>query len=296
MRVTSRRILGAGLVVALLVWALPYMLRYFSTAPRAVFDPAGPLLAPLLKPRVAGTPGGLAARAHIAETLGRAGWEVEHHEFTAKTPVGEVPMANVLARRAGRADEGARKLTLAAHYDSKPKPDGFVGATDSAFPCALLLHLAQISRAQHYDFDLVFFDGEEAFVNWSDDDSIYGARALAAHQARENSLPETLVLLDLLGNEARFPIPSWFQETADLHAELAALAPQLVGGRNLHHLAGMMQDDHIPFLQRGVPVLHLIPSNFPDVWHTLGDNVDVLDPATMHAWGELFEKWLYKDT
>ena len=40
----------------------------------------------------------------------------------------------------------ARHLTLACHYDSKLFPSGsapFIGATDSAVPCALLLELAQ---------------------------------------------------------------------------------------------------------------------------------------------------------
>lgn len=72
-----------------------------------------------------------------------AGWHVELDPFTASTPLGPLDFANVVATLDPRA---ARHLTLACHYDSKLFPSGsapFVGATDSAVPCALLLELAQ---------------------------------------------------------------------------------------------------------------------------------------------------------
>lgn len=68
---------------------------------------------------------------------------MELDPFTASTPLGPLDFANVVAT----LDPGAaRHLTLACHYDSKLFPSGsapFVGATDSAVPCALLLELAQ---------------------------------------------------------------------------------------------------------------------------------------------------------
>jgi hypothetical protein len=36
---------------------------------------------------------------------------------------------------------------------------------------------------------------------------------------------------------------------------------------------GYVGDDHLPFLQRGVSVLHLIPEPFPHVWHNIGVRV-----------------------
>jgi glutaminyl-peptide cyclotransferase len=86
-------------------------------------------------------------------------------------------------------------LTLVAHYDSLYRPEGFVGAIDSAAPCAMLLHVAKVvdKHVQRmYDemsalgeggtvemdmgVQIVFLDGEEAFVRWSDTDSLYGSR------------------------------------------------------------------------------------------------------------------------
>jgi glutaminyl-peptide cyclotransferase len=49
----------------------------------------------------------------------------------------------------------------------------------------------------------------------------------------------------------------------------------------------MMQDDHVPFMQRGVEILHLIPSPFPRVWHTLDDDGEHLDMPTVEDWTKL---------
>lgn len=281
------------LTVALAVPHVRYWYtRWFSTV--RPFDLKRGILAPLLIPRVPNTLGHIIAEQHIVHTLEHANWKVEEHEFEADTPIGKVPMKNIMASF-GSGAESSAKYTLAAHYDSKPLPEGFIGAIDSAFPCALLMRLAELAnkRTPTVPFDLIFFDGEEAYKEWSDEDSTYGSRALAKKLKQENSLPQTLVLLDLLGCENP-PIPSWFKNTQKLHKQLHAINPKLVGGRPVHEYGGYMQDDHIPFLKLGVPVLHLIPTRFPDVWHTLDDNAECLDEETMYAWLELFEKWLFE--
>ncbi|NXI47494.1 QPCTL protein, partial [Galbula dea] len=56
------------------------------------------------------------------------------------------------------------------------------------------------------------------------------------------------------------------------------------GDQPFFHLSpapGPVEDDHLPFLQRGVPILHLIPTPFPRVWHTLEDTEDNLHPPTV---------------
>ena len=86
------------------------------------------------------------------------------------------------------------RLALVAHYDSKLTPAGFIGATDSAAPCAMIMHAARSLdealtkkwEAMQADgssaleevvgVQILFLDGEEAFVSWTDSDSLYGAR------------------------------------------------------------------------------------------------------------------------
>ncbi|NWZ28353.1 QPCTL protein, partial [Asarcornis scutulata] len=92
-----------------------------------------------------------------------------------------------------------------------------------------------------------------------------------------------LVLLDLLGTQHP-AIHSHFPRTHHWFLRLVAIEKRL---RNLGLLhaspkdqpffrlsppPGPVEDDHVPFLQRGVPVLHLIPMPFPWVWHTTEDN------------------------
>lgn len=51
-----------------------------------------------------------------------------------------------------------------------------------------------------------------------------------------------------------------------------------------------MEDDHIPFMARGVEVLHIIPNPFPDVWHNMRgipDDGEHLDAATMEDWAKM---------
>lgn len=49
----------------------------------------------------------------------------------------------------------------------------------------------------------------------------------------------------------------------------------------------MVQDDHVPFLARGVEVLHIIPTPFPRVWHTMEDDGEHLDMQTVKDWAYL---------
>lgn len=164
---------------------------------------AGALLAPILVPRVPGTPGSLAVQQHFLDFFAQylPDWRVERHNSTSRTPATgdkDVPFANlVFTRDPPWAQEGdVERLALVAHYDSLYRPEGFIGAIDSAAPCAMLLHTARSIDAAltkkwqameasgdagsglevDRGVQILLLDGEEAFVSWSDTDSLYGAR------------------------------------------------------------------------------------------------------------------------
>ena len=161
----------------------------------------GALLSPILIPRVPGTPGSAKAQEHFASFFKSQLplWTAEWHNSTSTTPATGstlVPFSNLIFRRdppwAKTGDVG--RLTLVAHYDSLYRPEGFIGATDSAASCALLMHVARsvdaaLSRkwergsegdgledVEEKGVQIVFLDGEEAWVSWTETDSIYGAR------------------------------------------------------------------------------------------------------------------------
>ena len=312
----------------------------------------GALLAPILQPRVPGSTGSTAVQKHFVDFFRNKlpKWNVEFQNSSQTTPTSngkELPFVNVITSRdppnTRPGDVG--RLTLVAHYDSLSTIEGFIGAIDSAAPCAMLMHAARsiddaltskwdaMTAEDDLDGDItsrgiqiLFLDGEEAFRKWSDADSVYGARALAeewenkphaAMSSHRNPLEsiELFVLLDLLGASGS-QIPSYFltthwayQSLAHVEARLRGLKqfksspnhpskkpsrqqketlflPQADKKASQFYPSGM-GDDHVPFLQRGVEVLHLIPGNFPDVWHTMSDDGEHLDLDVVEDWAKL---------
>lgn len=261
----------------------------------------------ILIPRVVGTGNHSIVRQYIVQSLRDLDWHVELNSFHDNAPIlGSLHFHNIIATLNPQAE---RYLVLACHYDSKYMPDvEFLGATDSAVPCAMLLNLAKVLQEQlkplqtaKLSLMLLFFDGEEAFKEWGPKDSIYGARHLAQHWQKEDKLNriDMLVLLDLLGA----PDPTfysffsktelWYMRLVDLETRLSekSLLERYISSGvvkrdptryfQLQALrSGQVEDDHIPFLERNVPILHLIPMPFPSVWHTPDDNESVIDYAT----------------
>lgn len=269
-------------------------------------------LEPILKIRTPGSEGSQGVREHFKRFFDKiGGWQVEFDSFLQDTPTQKaVNFTNVIVTRDPPGVE--KRLTLVAHYDSKIEPQGFLGAIDSAFPCALMIYVAQqlkdalaskFQTESKLGLQLVFLDGEEAFEEWSATDSIYGARNLAARWESESKLGliDMFVLLDLLG--AKNPSISSFYENTDwAHKKLKELEKNLRKLKLTKYkrsqdswfprpgrffLGGQLGDDHEPFLQRGVPVLHVIPLPFPETWHELTDDGEHLDENAIHDWGML---------
>ncbi|XP_018568162.1 glutaminyl-peptide cyclotransferase [Anoplophora glabripennis] len=266
----------------------------------------------ILIPRVVGTPNHDKVFNYIKSELQKLKWHVEVDEFDDVAPkqFGTLRFRNIIATLNPNAE---RYLVLACHYDSKYFKDTvFVGATDSAVPCAMMLNLAKVMQKDlnsirdksNVNLKLVFFDGEEAFVNWGPTDSIYGARHLAEvyHNNRLLSITtgetisdldrmDMLVLLDLIGHKnSRFysnfkNTQDWYLRLADIEDRLQHL--KLLKKSNNHRYflrrayGGYIEDDHIPFLRRNVPILHLISNPFPEEWHKPGDNRDIVDRDTV---------------
>src|SRR5262249_19673649 len=130
------------------------------------------------------------AREYITSQLGTVGVEVQRDAFTATTPVGRIPMVNIVGVLSGTS---SNVVIVAGHYDTaRLKGMSFVGANDGGSSAAELLELARVlSRHRHVlTYWLVFFDGEEALEQWSHTDSLYGSRHLAEELATAGRLAE----------------------------------------------------------------------------------------------------------
>ncbi|XP_072517849.1 glutaminyl-peptide cyclotransferase [Salminus brasiliensis] len=275
-------------------------------------------LQPFLIERQPGSRGSRTVRRHISSQLDSlsAGWSVEIDSFNSETPRGPINFSNILAVLDPMAP---RRLLLACHYDTKSMSFGsrvpkqvFVGASDSAVPCAMILelvtaldiHLKMLKQQMApVTLQLVFFDGEEAFEEWTPTDSLYGSRHLAE---RMSSIPhppgsehttllhavDLFVLLDLIGAPSPMFV-NHFENTARWFDRL------VTAEKRLHKLGLLFShpseqtyfrkdvtkdpviDDHMPFLQRGVPVLHMIATPFPSHWHTVEDTADKVHGHTV---------------
>ena len=234
-----------------------------------------------LGPRPAGSDANRRQRELIVDVLKKTGCKLELDEFTAHTPVGPREMANVLCDFEGSS---GRILAVTGHYDTLSRPDlRFVGANDGGSSTGALLALAELlSGKQRSDtVRLVFFDGEEAMVSWEGDDHTYGSRRLAEAWAADGTLGRiaALINIDMIG-DADLEVLYEGNSTPWLRDLIVGVAHRL-GYTSEFPRGGLqyIEDDHVPFLQRGAPAADLIDFDYGlynRYWHTENDTIDKL--------------------
>jgi Zn-dependent M28 family amino/carboxypeptidase len=237
-------------------------------------------------PRVAGSPGGVRARDYIVGELKKLpGAQVQVKAFEADTPHGRLKMANVVAVLPGRRPD---VIMLAGHYDTKLfKEFRFVGANDGGSSAALLLELARrlAGAPRDYTYWLVWFDGEEAREQWTERDSLYGSRRLAAELARDKRLPRAMILVDMIGDRD-LSIRRETHSAGWLTEIVWDAAARLGHGRHFLRDTLPVEDDHVPFLRLGVPATLLIDFDYPP-WHTADDTLDKISAQSLSVVGEV---------
>lgn len=115
------------------------------------------LLKPIAIKRVSGTAGNTQVKDYIVNKMKSYGWLVETPSFSSYTPYGNKNFVNIIANypvgttysRNNQQDANSKaylgkRIVFACHYDSKYFENfDFIGAVDSAVPCALLLDMAK---------------------------------------------------------------------------------------------------------------------------------------------------------
>ncbi|MCZ6750982.1 MAG: M28 family peptidase [Acidobacteria bacterium] len=242
-------------------------------------------------PRPPGSEAHRRTQSYITQELEAAGLTVVQDPFTANTPAGPVSMNNIIGRIAGRKE---RVLMLAAHYDTKVMNDfRFLGANDGGSGTGLLLSLAPVLANLDNDHSiwLVFLDGEEAFEEWSDTDSLYGSRHLVARLAQSGLLSKigAFVLVDMIGDSS-LDIRRDTNSTPWLTDMVWDVARRLGYSRNFSNSSMTILDDHLPFVQAGVPSVVLIDLNYGwgnRFWHTPQDTLDKLSAESFSKVGHV---------
>ena len=246
--------------------------------------------------RPVGSPGHAKVEQYIKSKL--QGDDVEEDKFNAKTPVGTFGMNNIIAKFPGKKDG---IIVIAGHYDTAyPLGSSFVGANDGGSSTALLLALADYLRGKSrdgYSVWLLWTDGEEAFVNWTDTDSVYGSRHLAQKWQQDGTAKKikAFILVDMIG-DADLDIQKETQSTAWLSDIVYQAATNLGYQSHFYKVEASIADDHVPFLKVGIPAVDLIDLDYGYhnvFWHTPQDTPDKLSPESLAITGDVVLETIY---
>jgi glutaminyl-peptide cyclotransferase len=236
-------------------------------------------------PRPSGSAANRQLQAYIRTQLHTWKCEVIEDPFIGKTPKGDVPMTNIIAKFPGKSGHA---IAVTGHFDTKLFPGRkFVGANDGGSSTGLLLELARnLAVTQHADdIYVVFFDGEEAVGDWSEIDSVYGSRHLAYKWKGDGTLAQlkALINVDMIGDKS-LGVLIEENSTVSLRKLVWDTASDL--GYKAYFLqdAEKVDDDHMPFLKLGVPSLDIIDFDY-DPWHKDSDTMDKLSPKSLEIIG-----------
>ncbi len=226
--------------------------------------------------------------------------QLEMDSFTADTSIGPVAMRNYIVRYPGKKD-GA--IVLGSHYETNYplRKINFVGANDGAATVGLLMAIGDDLRTKvaggrkldGYSVWLVFFDGEESFqTQWSNSDALFGSRHLAAKWGRDGTLGhiKAFILADMIGDKD-LDIQREAQSTDWLVALVRRAAQKYGYERYFFQQEETVEDDHVPFVQRGVPSIDVIDLDYgpnDSYHHTVQDTLDKVSAHSLTIDGDVF--------
>ena len=217
--------------------------------------------------------------------------QVSLDSFTGQTPAGPVPMVNLICKFPGSS---GKAIAITGHYDTKRIPMmRFVGANDGGSSTGFLLEFARaVSGMKHRDdLYIVFLDGEEAVGSWTDTDSRYGSRHLAAKWLADGTVSrmKALINVDMIGDKD-LDVLNDGNSSQTLRDQVKQIAARLGDGKYFRPETGGIDDDHIPFINAGVNALDLIDFDFGpgnSYWHTGADTTDKLDAHSFQVIGDV---------
>ncbi|MFB0515292.1 MAG: M28 family peptidase [Candidatus Neomarinimicrobiota bacterium] len=268
-----------------------------------------------LGPRYPGSPGHDAMVGFMEEYL-----EPRAHKLKVQTTSRDHPyedglltIVNVLAR----FNPAARKhVLLLAHYDTRdiadqdPDPRNrtkpILGANDGASGVAILLTLADIfaRNVPPIGVDLLFVDAEDMGRSGDLDNFALGSKAFLAqmNELLEGARPRYAVLVDMVG-DAELSLPmeynSW-RDARELVRRIWRLAEELGYPQFRFEMGPQIYDDHVPFLEAGIPAVDIIDFDYPNTetnyWHTLEDTPDKCSAESLEAVGTVLVTLIYSES
>ncbi len=244
-------------------------------------------------PRWVTSPGHLKAEAFIKQQFRRD--HLEEDTFTARTSIGPETFHNFIVKFPGKKDG---IIVLASHYETNYwiRNIHFVGANDGGSTTGLLIELANDLRGkpnEGYSVWLVFDDGEESFQSqWNDNDALFGTRHLAEKWQADGTLKRirAFLLADMLGDRD-LDIQRDDNSTPWLEDLVYKAASRYGWQSYFFATTTAVDDDHIPFVKRGVPCADVIDLDYGyenAYHHTAEDTMDKLSAKSLTIAGDTF--------
>lgn len=248
----------------------------------------------VIGPRPAGSPALEQTRKYIKGQLAAAGVTIAEQAWDADTPLGKVHMVNLVATIPGARTD---RIVISGHYDTKLFRDSrFVGANDGGSSAAFLLEMARVLKVRRnaMTIELLFLDGEEAFcLNWDDcgrpsaPDNTYGSRHYVMVGKRGGTLAgiKAHILVDMVADrdlrlKRDLNSTPWLTDIVWAAAKARKLDIYFVPE------ATQIDDDHIPFMQAGVPSVDVIDLEY-EPWHTAQDTLDAVGARSLQIVGDV---------
>jgi len=241
-------------------------------------------------PRWIGSPGHAKAEAFLKDQFRRD--RLEEDSFTTNTPAGPLLMHNFIVRFPGTKDG---VIVLATHYETNYplRNIHYIGANDGGSTTGLLIEMANYLRGKTldgYSVWLLFTDGEEAVKSWTDTDSVYGSKHLAAKWQADGTIRriKAFILADMLGDRD-LDVQRDLNSTPWLEDLVLQAAAEYGWQSYFFQTKTYDEDDHLPFVRRGVPCADLIDLDYGyqnAYWHTADDTMDKLSAKSLTIAGD----------
>lgn len=250
-----------------------------------------------LGPRTPGSKAHKEIVTWIQLELTNAGWQTQQ----INTDMLGHPIQNIIAKLPGNNQHQGPLIILGAHYDSRlyadkdPDPNKqqypVPGANDGASGVAILLELARVLPPDlSSEVWLVFFDAEDNgnIEGW---DWILGSRSFVEGLNRD---PDAVVIIDMVGDTN---LNIHFEKNSDQELSKAIWNQAASLGYQNYFIQSQkyrILDDHIPFIQAGIPAVDIIDFDYP-YYHTTADTIDKVSAESLQVVGDTLLKWVLQD-
>jgi len=239
-----------------------------------------------------GSPGHAKTEALIRQVLQKDGARIEADDLTATTPRGPIAVHNIIGKFNVSADPNQQIFILAGHYDTLFQK-GFIGANDGGSSTAILLAFADALAGQKTKMQiwLVWTDLEEAINSFTGDDGLYGSRHLAQKLTANGTRSRVrgFFLLDMIGDK-QLDVARETESNRQLQGVIARAAGQLGYAQYFFQYDVGIIDDHVPFINAGIPAVDVVDARFGRMGPTfdsMGEfhhaNTDTMDKISQRS-------------